>query len=352
VDLASAVARAFDLGPPSAPVVAVEGGLLNRMWRLDTSTGTYAVKQLAHTDPAARSDYRRSYEVEVAAIDAGLAIPKPVPNPLDGGPLADLDDLEATTGAATPPATVLVHEWIDGRRLDPDAPVGREVAAAVGHDLAVLNGLALDPTRWPSYGVWNEAPTPATWRRLVELVDRAAIDLEWSRTLVRHEAELAAMSVRVLDERGPVGPTVVSHRDADAKNLLIVDGRATLIDWEFCGPTTVGHELGKSVLDLAGGCRGGPALEETSLALLRSYARVAGSLPEPSAAWFSEWFMACSRFATYNVDLVLAGLTDPATDDRPSRILADLLPILLDTADRWDALSDQLVHLVSAARLG
>ena len=130
----------------------------------------------------------------------------------------------------------------------------------------------------------------------------------------------------------------------------VVGGRATLIDWEFCGPTTVGHELGKSVLDLAGGCRGGPALADASLALLRSYAGVAGALPEPSPSWFSEWFMACSRFAAYNVDLLLAGLTDPTSDDRPSRILTDLLPILVDTAARWDALTDQLADLVTDAR--
>ncbi len=343
--LAAAVARAFDLGDPSGPATAVDGGLLNRMWRVDTSTGAYAVKQPAHTHVVARGDYQRAFDVELAALDAGLAIPRPVPNPHDGGPLADL----AVAGPSDVPVTVLVHRWVDGRRLDPDVPVSPEVARAVAHDLARLNGLGIDPTRWPDSGVWKQAPTPATWTTLATQVGDAGIDLGWSRALVDHEAQLRALAERLLVEDGPIGPTVVSHRDADAKNLLIVDGRAMLIDWEVCGPTTVGHELGKSVLDLAGGCQG-PPLEATAVALLAGYAEVAGRLPEPSGAWFSEWFMACSSFVAYNVGLARSDAADHGVDDRPSQILSTLLPALIDTATRWDDLTRQLADLVSAAQ--
>jgi len=343
VDLASAVARTFDLGPATGPAVAVEGGLINRMWRIDTTSGAYAAKQLAHTHPAARDDYRRAHEVEMAAIAAGLVIPQPVPNPRDGGPLADID-----TSLPIGPLTVLLHRWVDGERLDPSAPVSAEVARTVAQDLARLHRIGLDPTAWPSYGIWHGAPTPETWSALARRIEGAGIDLPWSRDLVDHESDLRAMAERVTSEDGFVGATIVSHRDADAKNLMMVDGRAILIDWEVCGPTTVGHELGKSLLDLAGGSRG-PILGATADALLDGYSEIAGPLPEPSSAWFAEWLMACASFAAYNADLVLTGADRREQDDRPSMILSQLLPALLSTATRWDELTEQLADLVSTA---
>ena len=344
MDLAAAVAREFDLGPPSGPATPVEGGLLNRMWRVDTTTGSYAAKQLTHTHVVARADYRRAFDVERAALDAGLALPPPVAHPAHGGPLGDLtaDGMDGTV-------TVLVHRWIDGRQLDPEATVSPEVARSVARDLARLHGLGLDPTAWPTAGVWGHAPDRDVWRALAERATETGLDLGWSRLLISHEGELADMSDRFLAEDGPTGSTVVSHRDADAKNLLIVDDRPMLIDWETCGPTTVGLELGKELLDLAGGHHG-PLHPQTAAALLEGYAEVAEALPEPSSSWYAEWFMACSSFAAYNVDLALADGTDPSADDRPSQILSTLIPVLIDTAARWDDLTDQLTDLVEAVR--
>ena len=141
------------------------------------------------------------------------------------------------------------------------------------------------------------------------------------------------MAERFLTEDGPTGTTVVSHRDADAKNLLVVDDRPMLIDWETCGPTTVGHELGKRVLDLAGGCRG-PGPPRAARPCSRGYAEVAGALPEPSAAWFSEWLMACSSFAAYNVDPGPRSGTrrEPGRTTARPRSSPRMLPVLIDTA--------------------
>ncbi len=37
----------FNLGDPLQPLVRVYGGLLHKMWRLDTNKGSYAIKQLS-----------------------------------------------------------------------------------------------------------------------------------------------------------------------------------------------------------------------------------------------------------------------------------------------------------------
>ena len=77
-------------------------------------------------------------------------------------------------------------------------------------------------------------------------------------------------------------------------------------------------------------------------------------LPEPSAAWFSEWFMACSSFAAYNVDLAVPrrrcqrSRSRSRTGARPSYSNQAAAGVV-DTAARWDDLADQLTDLVAAA---
>ncbi len=71
----AALCDAFPLGAPVSPLERVAGGLSNDLWRLDTSTGSFAVKRMvAHADSPGFADITgRDYRLSPysPAIDVG-----------------------------------------------------------------------------------------------------------------------------------------------------------------------------------------------------------------------------------------------------------------------------------------
>src|SRR5438309_2248652 len=87
------VCRLFALGTPLTPAEPVRGGLTNRLWRVTTDRGTFAVKQM-NRDPE-RADYvewyDRAFSLEMAAFDAGISMPRPMPVAATGRCLAEIE---------------------------------------------------------------------------------------------------------------------------------------------------------------------------------------------------------------------------------------------------------------------
>jgi hypothetical protein len=105
-------------------MVAVDGGLSHRLWRLVTSSGAYAVKHLDTTIDHARDPAMigAAFEVERRALAAGLRLPRPV---LPVGADGCLAPVESPGGTAL----VRVHEWAEGRAI-PDRAVPPDLAGA------------------------------------------------------------------------------------------------------------------------------------------------------------------------------------------------------------------------------
>ena len=135
----SAVCELFDLGAPIGAPTAVSGGLTNRLWRVTTTNGVFAVKQM-NRDPD-RADYvawfDRAFTLEQAAFRAGIPMPRPVPVASTGGCLGELQ--LADTGAIT----VRAHEWVEGEPLSNGEIYPAEVAARVAVILANIHALGL-----------------------------------------------------------------------------------------------------------------------------------------------------------------------------------------------------------------
>lgn len=76
-----ATCEMFDLGVPRGAPKRVAGGLTNRLWRLETTRGIFAVKEM-NRDPD-RADYvawfGRAFTLERAAFRRGIPMPRPVP---------------------------------------------------------------------------------------------------------------------------------------------------------------------------------------------------------------------------------------------------------------------------------
>src|SRR5438046_1308742 len=109
----AAISALFALGTPLTPAEPVSGGLSHRVWRVETDRGTFAIKQM-NRDPAPPDYvawYDRAFSLEMAAFDAGIPMPGPIPVAATGRCLAEI----AREGEPT--LTVRVHEWVDGEAL-------------------------------------------------------------------------------------------------------------------------------------------------------------------------------------------------------------------------------------------
>src|SRR5438067_11804424 len=92
------------LGTPVGPMTRVPDKASNRVYRLDTDQGSFAVKEL-DVDRGWEYRFDDVFRLETAAFKAGIPMPEPI--------------------SAT--AMVVVHRWVEGETLA-EGPVSREFA--------------------------------------------------------------------------------------------------------------------------------------------------------------------------------------------------------------------------------
>jgi hypothetical protein len=118
----------------------VRGKSSNRLCRLDTDQGSFAVKELNLVGRRWTYHADDVFRFEQAAFAAGIPMPQPI---------------SADPG-------VLVHRWVEGDKL-PEAPVPAAFAFEVGEILARIHALDVHWARVPV-----EDPTPRDWPELAE----------------------------------------------------------------------------------------------------------------------------------------------------------------------------------------
>jgi aminoglycoside phosphotransferase (APT) family kinase protein len=295
------------LGTPLGPMTRVPGKASNRMWRLETDRGVFAVKELRpDRDPPYQPD--DIFRFERAAFAAGIPMPEPI--------------------SATP--EVLVHRWVDGEPV-PEQPVSRSFAFEIGEILARIHALDVD---WPH--AVEEESTPRDWPALAERA--TATRQPWAGELASRVETLLAIA-DLVDTCERPGPVVLTHRDIHPWNLLDRDGRPVVLDWEIAGPLDLASELGSTALSISKG----PGFDTVDAAAFRSvldgYVHGGGVLPPPGPSWFVFMLGGWLGFARRNIVRCLDEPTDPdlaACHDEVRnglRGLPDLFARLPDLAD-------------------
>jgi aminoglycoside phosphotransferase (APT) family kinase protein len=236
-------------------MIRVHGGFANRMYRLDTDQGSFAVKELNLVDRRWSHRVDDVYEFERAAFAAGIPMPEPI--------------------SASP--QTLVHRWVEGEKL-PEAPVPAAYAFEIGEILARIHALDVE---WTHMSI--EDPTPRDWPELAERA--AATGQPWADELTAHVETFLAIA-HFVDTCERPGPVVLTHKDIQPWNLLARDGRPVVLDWELSGMLDLAGELGSTALSLAKG-RG---LDHIEPAIFRSvldgYVAGGGRLPPSGPNWF------------------------------------------------------------------
>ena len=106
------------LGAPTGSMVRVHGGFANRLYRLDTDQGSFAVKEMSLADRRSTYDAEGVLRFERAAFAAGIPMPEPI--------LASQH--------------TLVHRWVDAAPV-PEAPVSPAFGREIGEILARIHAL-------------------------------------------------------------------------------------------------------------------------------------------------------------------------------------------------------------------
>ncbi|MFC7620277.1 phosphotransferase family protein [Microlunatus sp. GCM10028923] len=266
-----------EFGTPTGPMTRVGGGAANRLYRLDTDRGSFAVKELNLVDRRWPYHLEDVFRFEQAAFAAGI----PMPESMAAGP------------------DLLVHRWVDGAKL-PEAPAPPAYAFELGQILARLHALDFD---WPHEP--SREPTPRDWPELAERA--AATGQPWADELAAKVDTFLAIADFVDTCERP-GPVVLTHQDLQPWNLLVRDGRPVLLDWELSGRLDLSGELGSTALGL---CKG-PGLDHLEPASFRAvldgYVAGGGTLPPPGPSWFV--FTVSGRLGHIRANLVrcLAGV--------------------------------------------
>jgi Ser/Thr protein kinase RdoA (MazF antagonist) len=241
------VAAVFGLGRVLAEPTVAARGEMGRIWRLETSSGTWALKEVFRPSPDSADLARRDAAFQQAALDAGVPLPPPIVAP-DGRVLIEV-------GPADRRRTVRVYGWVDLLGRDAVVPI-RDVAAILGrlHGLAIADARPIDP--------WFRDPVPAdAWPALVARAHVAGV--AWAATLERLIPDLdvataiARQALAATDGRlgahRTAAATITCHLDYNPENVLLdTSGRPVIVDWENSGPELPEQELASAVAEFVG----------------------------------------------------------------------------------------------------
>jgi Ser/Thr protein kinase RdoA (MazF antagonist) len=203
---------------------------MGEIWRLETSTGKWAIKALFPW--ADRAPIPFDVQVQQAARDAGIPLPLPIVT-ADGAVL----ELGGRAFRA--------YEWVE---LAPtvEPPIAQTTAHEAGRLLGQIHTLG-----WPladsAIDDWYVTTRDEDeWQGLAARASRAGA--HWAAALTAHLA--AIRSLRATTTRDHAEP-ILCHRDFNRDNVLpeARGQRLYVLDWENVGPLAADQELATALHD-------------------------------------------------------------------------------------------------------
>jgi Ser/Thr protein kinase RdoA (MazF antagonist) len=306
-----AIADAYGLGRPTGPPSAAARGELGRIWRLETATGTWAVKEIFHPDSEAEA------QADVGFQEAALAAGVPMPRPIRRSAGTVLTEVEAPGRRAT----VRVYTWVDIAQ-----PVRRAEATDAAAILARLHALAI-PDERPMDAWFTDAVEADRWREVLAATERAAAP--WASTLARLVPELTAGEPLIAAGRHE--PRITCHLDFNPENVLAdTSGRPMVVDWENSGPAAAEQELASVLAEFV------PDPHETA-AFVRAYEEAGGPARLRDASSFAMCLAFQSELSAWYAERAIDPTVPEEDRDRAVHWIGDIAAnvFTLPRIDAW-----------------
>lgn len=285
----------------------ITGGLLHRMYRLQTDQAVYAVKALnpqIMKRETAMNNYIRSEKVVNKAYQHGInAVPAIVS---DGRFMHEVEG-----------QYFLLFPWVHGKAL-PAGAVDMECCVRIGEVLAKLHQIDFTELK-NDQSKESLITSVANWEALA--LQGKEEGMEWSGLLLDHLDKLEEWESRVQAAAKRLSNhTIISHRDLDPKNVLWDEQNVPIIiDWEAAGPIHPTLEL----LDVAlywSTLQSGGVSEAAFCAIIHTYVSQGGEIQADWLDVLHYGFLGKLEWLAYNIRRSL-GLesTDDAERELGSR---------------------------------
>ena len=222
-----------NLGEIVGVPLSISGGLLHKMYAMETNKGKFAIKILnpqIMKRPNAWNNYINSERIANLGSKKVPAAPAKI---INGDFIQEIDN-----------NYYMIFNWIKGKMLKATTincshceKIGSVLAEIHRTDFSQLNlnvelGERLQTIEWKYY-IQKGQESNAEWVvLLLEIVDRL---YEWT-SLANNANKLLSTNL------------VISHRDLDPKNVLWHNDKPVLIDWESAGYINPMHDLIETAL--------------------------------------------------------------------------------------------------------
>jgi Ser/Thr protein kinase RdoA (MazF antagonist) len=223
--LAALVAERFGLSAPLRDLSAVARGEQGQVWRLDTDSGSFAIKESFEPQEEDEAAADVAFQEAVLA-QATISMPRPI-RTTSGSVLATLAGHRFR-----------VYEWIDLLPTDHSFDAG-----VVGETIAAIHRVRHTPAR-PLHPWYTEPVGESTWHDLSRRVTSSRAP--FADGFAAHVPTIIALEA-LLEPRQNLQNC---HRDLFADNILpMAQGGICVIDWENCGLEDPSQELGVVMFD-------------------------------------------------------------------------------------------------------
>lgn len=247
--------ESLKLGAVISEPVQVTGGLLHKMYRVNTNKGAYAVKVLNAEIMKRPVAFQNTENSEKIATEFQPMIPVVAALEIGGKQIHELDGNH-----------YMIFDWVEGASVFPPM-ITSENCYAIGDVLGKIHQekLAVD-------GVVPEedGATMFNWDKYGQQLPKYIAE-DWANRFQEALPDIKAWNQAAYEAGEILAKTmVISHRDLDPKNVMWNGGSPLIIDWEAAGYVNPYQELLEVINYWADDGKGG-FLKEHFNALLNAY---------------------------------------------------------------------------------
>ena len=213
----------FGLGKIIQKSTRVYGGLLHKMWKVETDEGFYAIKQLFHNIDLTKKNIIENYELtELTAsrfLDLGISVQPALEN--NGHFLSIIHG-----------NGYLIYPWINGKTFNENF-VSEHYALKISNILSKIHQTNLDVK-----GIQDYSFQKLENEKFLELINESVnLKIDFSHELLKNKEILIEINNNVQKFMPCLNKNIViSHCDLDQKNVIWKEDKTpVIIDWESAG---------------------------------------------------------------------------------------------------------------------